>query len=385
MERWRRVARGHIRQTGEDSWQLTIDLGKDPVTGTRKRRYEHIKGTREDAEVELTRLLNERDRGIDIVPGKITVAEYLERWLRDYAYHNVSESTYNRYASMTHRHLIPTLGSVKLRDLRPGHIQSAYAKWLADGLSGRTVLHQHRVLHIALKHAVKWQLRATNPADAVEPPRPRRQEMRVLDSEEVGRLMDYLAREPSTVSTMIRVAIATGARRGELVALRWSDIELDARVMRISRNLSRARSRGYIFTAPKTHRANRPVALSHSTVRVLREHRARQAEHRLAMGSMYDDQGLVFANEIGGVLEPGFVTKHFQRIAEGAGVPRIRFHDLRHTAATLMLKAGIHPKIVSERLGHATIGLTLDTYSHVLPGMQHEAADAMDAILGGTG
>jgi integrase len=379
---------GSIRRRGKSTWELTIDLGRDAVTGKRRRRFVNVKGTKREAERLLAEALHQRDTGIDFVPGKITVAEYLQRWLRDYAVHNVAPSTLTRYEGIVGRHLIPALGSLTLAQLRPNHIQAAYGRALAEGgradgrsggLSARTVLHHHRLLKEALSHAVRWQLIARNPADSAIPPRPERHEMRVLTREEAQSLLDAASNDP--LDALVYLALATGARQGELLALRWADIDWDAAVMRITRTVRWLPRQGIVFHSPKTHRATRPVALSPETIRTLRQHRRKQAERRLKIGPDYKDQDLIFAQENGDALRASSLGKSLDRLLAKAGVKRIRFHDLRHTAATLMLVGGVHPKVVSERLGHATISITLDTYSHVLPDLQKDAATVMDSLL----
>ena len=379
---------GYIRRRGKDRWQVTVDLGKDPTTGRRRRRFLPVRGTKRDAERALAEALHQRDTGIDVSPGKLTVADYLRRWLRDYAAQSVAASTLERYTGIVEHHLIPALGSLRLRDLRPAHIQATYGRALAaggrvdgaaGGLSPRTVLHHHRLLREALGHAVRWQLIARNPADAVTAPRPGRAEMRVLDSEQAGQLLEVAAGTP--YYALIYLALATGARVGELLGLRWQDIDLDRRTLHITRSARRFAGQGVIFQETKTHRSRRPVALSPEMVALLREHRRSQAEQRLAVGPAYSDRGLVFASPTGQPVDGSNLRRAFRRILSDAGLPRLRFHDLRHTAATLMLRSGAHPKVVSERLGHATVSLTLDTYSHVLPDLQRDAAEALDGIL----
>jgi integrase len=379
---------GSIRRRGKMTWELTFDLGPDPVTGDRMRRFVSVKGTRSDAEKALTEAIHRRNTGLDISYGKLTVTQYLNRWMADYATNNVSAATLVRYKGIITNHLVPAIGRIQLSELRPAHIQRAYAEDLKDGgrkdrrggaLSARTVLQHHRVLREALAHAVRWQLIARNPADAVSPPKPSRHEMRVLDREEAQKLLASCSDDP--LHCLLHVALTTGARLGELLALRWSDIDAVSGTLRITRSAQRLPRDGIVFHAPKTHRSIRPIALSPVTLRILRTHRISQAEQRLAVGSPYTDRDLVFANVLGEPLDGTAVTKRFQQLALAADLGHLRFHDLRHTAATLMLSAGTHPKIVSERLGHATINITLDTYSHVLPDMQHEAARMLDALL----
>jgi integrase len=352
------------------------------------RRFVSVKGTRREAERALTDAVHRRDTGLDIDPSKLTVAKYLKRWLADYAATNVSASTLVRYQGIVDNHLLPTIGRVQLSDLRPAHIQRVYAEALSTGsrrdrrggvLSARTVLQHHRVLRQALAHAVRWQLIARNPADAVAPPKPERHDMRVLSRDEAQALLAACA--DHSLYDLLHVALTTAARLGELLALQWGDIDWQSGTLRITRSAQRLPGKGIVFHAPKTHRSIRPIALSPVTRRILKSHRVAQSEQRLAVGAVYEDHDLVFANPLGRPLDGTAVTKRFQQIALGAGLGHVRFHDLRHTAATLMLSAGTHPKVVQERLGHATINITLDTYSHVLPDMQREAAIMIDNLL----
>ena len=347
-----------------------------------------VVGTKRDAERALAEAIHLRDTGIDIQPERLDVAAYLRRWLRDYAVHNVAAATLVRYTAIVERHLVPAIGSVKLIALRPAHIQAAYSGALSEGgrvdgrsggLSPRTVLQHHRVLREALKHAELWQLIPRNPADAVTPPRFPKKEIAALSVEETRRLLEQA--EGTAWYAIIYLAVASGARLGELLALRWSDVDLDRGAMKIARSVQRISGKGFIYSRPKTSGSSRAVALSPETVRVLREHRREQVELRLALGPDYEDGDLIFPWGNGRPLERGAVRTALQKIARNAGLAPPRFHDLRHTAATLMLASGVHPKIVAERLGHATIAVTLDTYSHVLPDMQRDAAKLLDAIL----
>lgn len=327
----------------------------------------------------LTEEMRRRDTGIDVNPAKITVTEYFERWLRDYARSNVAPSTFHRYEQIASR-LNAHLGSLRLQDLRPAHIQDAYGRLSTDGLAARTVLHHHRVLREALSHAAQWQLLSVNPADAVTPPRAERTEMRALSPDEVNRLLEGCENEQ--LRTVVFVAISTGMRLGELLGLRWADLDLNGGNAYLVRSAQYLSATGISFRPMKTGRSQRSIALSAETVRVLREHRGRQLEARLAAGSDYEDGDLVFADVDGRPLPPYRISDQFRRrLVKRLGIGPLRFHDLRHTAATLMFRAGIHPKVVSERLGHSSIAITLDTYSHVIPSMQRDAADAVDALL----
>ena len=370
---------GHITKRGKSSWAVVIDLGRDPVTGARKQLWRSVKGTKRDAEALLVQFLHQRENGIDAPPGRLTVAEYLQRWLSVYAQPNTAPKTFRRYEQIVRVHLLPVIGGTPLTKLRPLQIQGVYTQVLEKGVSARTALHCHRVLREALQHALKWQLIARNPADSVQPPRPQRYEIAAMGPDEVKRLL--AAADETRYGDLIHLAALSGLRQGELMGLRWQDVDLEAGILHIRQTCQWLPRQGFIFRQPKTYRSARPVALSPASAQRLRQHRLRQLEERLAAGPAYQDGGLVFANALGAPLHPTNLRRTWLRIADRAGLPRLRFHDLRHAHASLLLQQGVHPKIVSERLGHSTVGITLDTYSHVLPGLQAQAANGLDALL----
>ena len=381
---------GSIIKRSKNSWTVVINLGRDPMTGKRRQLWRSVKGPKRDAETLLVQLLHQRDTGIDVPPGKITLGQFMERWLEDYARPNVSPKTLLQYTDFVRRGLIPALGSIPLAKLRPQHIQAYYSHALqhgrADGkggLSAKTVLHIHRLLREALQHAVKWQVLARNPADAVEPPRPQRYNPPVLSPEEVRRLLTKAADKPS--GAIIHTAVMSGLRRGELLGLRWRDVDLDAGLLHVVQSAQWLPGQGWSFRQPKTHHGRRPVALAPATVEVLREHRRRQLKDRLALGEAYRDHDLVFATPLGTPIDTSNLRRAWDRIVNAAGLPHLRFHDIRHVHATLMLAGGVHPKVVAERLGHANVGITLDTYSHVLPNLQAQAATALERLLAAGG
>lgn len=379
---------GSIRKQGKQSWSVMIELGRDPVTKERRRLWLTVHGSKRDAERARTAALSQRDQGINLTPAKITLAEFLRRWMQDVVEHKVAASTLVSYRAIVETQLIPALGHVRLADLRPLDIQSAYTHWLKPGsrrdghkgvLSPRTVLHYHSVLKAALDQAVKWQMRAENPCKAVDPPRPSRLEMRALDEAETRRLLVAAHAEP--LYALFHTAVLTGARLGELLAVRWQDADFHQGRLTICRNVRRFAGRGYVFGPTKTHRSRRSIALDEETSKVLQEHRRRQLEQRLLVGPAYADQDLVFATATGGVLGDSTVRTTFNRILRTAGLGKMRIHDLRHTAATLMLKAGVNSRVVSDRLGHSTVAFTLDNYSHPLPAMQRDGAEALARMI----
>ena len=376
--------KGHIRKRGKDSWSIVLDLGRD-ANGKRRQKWHTVRGTKRDAHRELARLLTEINTGCYVEPSRVRLSEYLERWLRDYAWPRVSPKTLERYTDICRKNIGPAIGGYELSKLKPLVIQSFYTEALTNGrkdgkggLSEQTVLHFHRVLHKALAQAVRWQLLARNPADAVDPPVASRREMQVLDDTGVAELLDVLSGTRLLMPTVM--AVTTGMRRGEVLALRWLDVDLDKCVAIVARSLEQTRD-GLRFKEPKTGRSSRSVALMAYTVEVLWRQKAELAAHRLALGGAYEDHGLVCARPDGRPWPPNTFSTAFAAAMRSSGLSVMRFHDLRHTHATLLLKQGVHPKVVSERLGHSKVGITLDTYSHVLPGMQEEAVSRLDTAL----
>ncbi len=267
--------RGHIRKRGTSSWAIVLDLGRD-ATGKRRQKWHSVKGTRRDAQRELARLLNELNTGAYVEPARMSVGEFFDRWLADYAKPKVSSKTFERYQEMIDGHIRPALGAYLLPKLAPLHIQSFYSRALASGrkdgrggLSAQSVVHFHRVLHKALAQAVKWQLLARNPVDAVEPPRAERKEMRALDEDETARLLGLL--EGNRLYAPVLLAVTTGLRRGEILGLRWSDVDLKAGTLTVVQSLEQTKD-GLKFKAPKTHRSRRSIALPAMTVEALRSH-----------------------------------------------------------------------------------------------------------------
>ena len=370
---------GHIRRRGKDSWAVVINLGRDPLTRKRRQLWRSVKGRKRDAEALLAQLIHQRDTGIDQPPGKIALGEFLERWLVQHAVPNVAPATLNQYQWAIRRRIAPVLGAIPLTKLRPAHIQEFYARVQAEGLSAKSTLHLHRLLREALQHGVLWQVLSRNPAAAVESPRPRRYEPIMLSVEDSRRVLTVAQETP--LGALIHTALMTGLRRGELLGLRWRDLDFDGATLHVQQTAQWLAGRGWEFREPKTSRSRRPVALASVTIDVLKEHRRKQLEERLALGPGYQDFDLAFASPAGTPTDPAGLRRKWKRIAAAAGLPTLRFHDLRHAHATLMLVSGVHPKVVSERLGHSTVAITMDTYSHVLPHIQSEAAQGLERLL----
>ena len=347
------------------------------ATGT-KRKTLYGK-TRSEVSAKLSKALTDREGGLTYDAGKQTVEEYLARWLSNSVRDTVRQRTYERYESIVRVHLAPAIGKVKLKALTPDHVRGLYRKKLDGGLAPRTVLHIHRTLSKALKQATDDGLIPRNAAAPVKPPRPSREEIRPLNRAQVRALFEA-ARE-DRLEALYVVAVTAGLRRGELQGLKWEDLDLEAGTLQVQRTLSEPKG-GYVFEAPKSGKG-RNVRLTRKAMAALREHRKRQLEERMQKVGLWREQGLVFPSAVGTPLWGGNLNRAFKTLLKRAGLLHsFRFHDLRHTCATLLLRQGVNPKFVQELLGHRDVSLTLNTYSHVLPDMGGVAASAMDEALG---
>jgi len=343
--------------------------------------------TRAGVSEKLTKVMADRDGGIVYGAGKLTVGEYLNGWLRDSVRGTVKETTYANYSYITHVHISPALGRVKLKSLTPAHVRGFYTEKTQTNLSAATVKKMHVVLRRALSQAVSDGLIPRNAADSVKPPRASApgEEIRPLNSEECSAFLE--ASRGERLEALYVLAVHCGLREGELLALRWEDVDLEAAkpALLVRRTITRGEDgRGYVVGASTKSGKGRRVRLTRRAVMALKDHRKHQLEEKMRLAGLWQEQGLVFPNETGSLFNPSNLrNRSFKRIKARSGIREdLRFHDLRHTCATLLLREGVNVKVVSEMLGHASIIITLNTYSHVLPDMQDSAADAMEAALG---
>ena len=368
-----------IKRKGSSNYTIVLQLGLDATTGKRKQRWITAGPSKREADKQMAKLINELDNGSYVKPDKTTVAQYLRRWLVEYGKPSLSPRSYERYTGIIEKNLIPALGSLPLTELRPEHIQRHYANRVAKGLAARTVRYDHIVIHVALRMAVKWQLVSRNVADAVEPPKAKHTEMQTWDANEVAQFLE--AAKTTPYHSLFYSALYTGARRSELLGLSWRHVDLLYSQINIERGLHWTKNGVYVFTHPKSPKSRRTIALPSSLALLLKEHREKQKCARLFAGKPLTEDDLVFARPDGSPLFPNSVSKAWGLIAKKAGVKVIRFHDARHSHATLLLRQGAHPRVVQERLGHSTIATTLDVYSHVTPGIQEAVAARFDEFM----
>ncbi len=366
--------KGSIRKKGKNSWQ--IQVYEDGPEG-KHRRFVTVHGKKTDTQKRLNELLVNLEKGIPIASGKRTVSEHLKNWLDGYVKTNCSQRTLDGYQSIIENHLISALGSIQLKHLTPQAIQSYYGK-ACERLSARTVHHQHRVLSQSLKYAVRQGYLGRNPCELVDPPSPIKKQMRTLTPNEVAVLLDTA--KDSYFYPIIYTAVSSGLRQAELLGLRWRDIDLDLQSISVSQALYK-RKGVCQFKEPKTSHSRRRVAMTSKLALFLREYKAERESLFLHLGKLLSLDNLVFASVGGKPIDPGVLSHTFHRIALQAGLKDIRFHDLRHTFASLMLLRGAKPKVISEALGHSSVAFTMDTYSHIIEGMQQDAMALLDEVL----
>lgn len=359
------------------SWAGVVDLPPDPVTGKRRQKRVTAK-TRRECEEKIRALLDQVNDGEAVGHEKLTLAEFAAQWL-EAVEPSLRPATFRRYADMLRVHILPQLGTRQLAKLTPADLQRFYANRLAYGLSSTTVHHLHVMLHRVLKQAERWGMVSRNVGSMVDAPRRTFPEITTWNLEQVNHF--FTVSDRHDLAALWRLALLTGMRRGELLGLKWEDLDLDRGTLAVRRTLSRGKEGRWELGQPKTAAGRRSIALPASCVTSLRKHRARQNAERLRLGEIWEDHGFVFTNRIGNMLHVNSLSHAFGTLTAASGLPVIRFHDLRHTSATLLLAQGVHPKIVQERLGHADITMTLNRYSHVTPGMQRMAADTLDAAL----
>lgn len=372
---------GSIRKRSRNSWELTIDLGRDEH-GKRRRKFISVTGTKNEAQRQLREYLSTIDKGIPLNAEKVTVAQWLDRWLKEYVVSNTRQKTVERYEGIIRNHVKPELGHLRLAKLAPSDIQALEAKLIQKGMAPAGVELVHRVISSTLKYAVRMEVLWRNAAQAVTPPKVVRREIEPPDVLEVKRILAEAIAQNHPLYAAIHLIAYTGIRRGEALGLRWQDIDLEAGTISIVQTLGHSLHKGLVFQPPKTNRSRRSIDLDPGTADVLRAHKVKQLEHRLLLGEAYQDNGLAFPDALGAPLNPMALTRAFQSLAHVLGLKELRLHDLRHFHASVMLQHRQSPALVSQRLGHASVSTTMDIYSHILPGWQKEAANAFAKAMG---
>lgn len=375
--------KGYKKERGAGRWRLCVYIGRDPDTGKERRKWKTVCGSERVAQRELNKMLAAAQEGKLAPASHLSVLNFLDRWLEQYAKVAVAASTLRRYQQLVHFTIGPVLGSRSLDSVRAPHVQAAYAQLLekghrkGHGLSARSVLHVHRMLHIAFKTAVRWGILAFNPIDAVTPPRVQPSEPTVPAEADVVKLLAQI--RGTRIAMPIMLAAYAGLRRGEILALTWDDIDFDRGGLTVRRALERVKGADRPKD-PKTRRSRRFIPLPKTALKALDDLKADQERHARALGDAYVPGNRVCVHQDGRPWTLDGLSSSYRKIASRASFPA-KLHELRHAHATWLLRKGVHPRIVAERLGHSATSLTMDTYSHVLPGMQDAAVKQLDRVL----
>ncbi len=388
------MAKGHVRRSGKGSWKLKFELGRDALTGERRVHYSTFKGTKREAEAELTRLMAEADRGSYVAPDKVTVSAFLDRWERDWAAVKVSPKTRQRYVELLRLHVRPHIGALPVQKLTHMQLNELYAKLLREGqgidkdgnpkgLSPNTVGHVHRVIHNALGRAARWNIIGQNPAALVDRVKPVEREMEILKAEQASDVLHKTKGHP--IHPIVALALASGMRRGEILALRWQDVDLDGSKVRVESAVEQTKE-GLRVKEPKTKHGRRTIALASWMVGILRDRRRHMQELHLALGAgRLPDDALVFPNIEGGLRVPDTLSAEWRRAGIALGLPRVTFHALRHTHASQLISAGLDVLTISRRMGHGSPAITLTVYGHLFADTDRTAADVIEAAFSGAG
>jgi len=365
--------KGHIESTGKGKWRVVVEAGRDPATGKRKRIVRRIEGRKADAEELLTQLLAEFKQGTYVEPSKITVAEWLNTWLHEYKKQDLRPTTWESYEVIIRNHLVPAIGALPLQSLRPEHLQRLYNEKREAGLSAQTIHHIHKVIHGALEQAIKNRLIQHNVSEAVTLPKIRRREIRTLTPEEQSKFLKVL--DGDRLGAAFLMLLGTGMRRGELLALRWEDVNLNEGTVFIQRDMVWTKN-GLVFQEPKTEKSRRLVPLPPPVLEALEQHK----EKMEAEGN-YSPSAPVFCTINGNYIIPRNFNRKFYELCRKAGIEGVNLHALRHTYATRLLEAREHPKVVQELLGHAKMSTTVDIYSHVLMRIKKQAVSGLEQVF----
>ena len=386
----KKTRRGHgegsITKRKDGRWQASILVGYDPKTGKQKRKYFYGR-TRKEVQRKLNEIIPEVQAGTYREPANITVAEWFTTWLNVYMKPSLRPTTWESYRYQVEGHIIPALGHLRLAQLQTAHIQRLYNDKLQGGrldgkpggLSPKSVRYIHTVIHSCLEQARKESMITINPAGAVRLPKLEKPEIKYLGTAEAAIFL-AMARESKHFAAFY-LALSTGMRRGELLALRWKDIDFEAEQLTVNQGLVRISGKGLVFQEPKTALSNRVISLAPAVAQVLKEHREQQTDGRIMAGAAYNSElDLVFSNELGEPICPRAFTRVFERLVKKAGL-NVTFHGLRHTFATLALQEGVDVKTIQETLGHHSAAFTMDVYSNVTAKMRREAADRVSNLL----
>ncbi len=373
MSKRRGHGEGSVYQRKDGRWVASMSLEG-------RKRKDFYGETKKEVLDQLKTALYQQQQGTLMTGPRQTVANFLTHWLEETHKRNIRLHTYQNYQDLLRLHILPVIGHHQLQKLSPQHLETLYAKKLDEGLSEGVVQIMHAMLHKALDTAVLWNILPFNVCDKVTAPRQKRHEMQTLTPEQAQQFLK--AAQEHRLKALFVLALATGMRKGEIAGLKWQDINMTYGTLHVRRTISYVNKIGIIESEPKTEQGRRSIVLPAFAMEALKEHRLLQLEERLRAGELWQDHDLVFSTATGDYINPtSTLLKIFKTILKKAGLPDMRFHDLRHSAATLLLSMGVHAKVIQELLGHSQISITMNIYGHVLPSMQQDAMEKMNSLL----
>lgn len=381
---------GSIEKRGKESWRLTVSAGIDSE-GNQIRIRKTIKAkSKREAEKELAKMVTEIEKGQFVEPTKLTFADFVERWIEDYAKRNLAPKTLHRYIQILQSRILPVLGHIKVEQIKPVHLLEFYSNLTEEGirldgkagkLSDTTIQYHHRVLSSIFQSAVQWQVIYNNPCSRVKPPKVKKRQSACYNEQQTADLLRALENEPLKYKVIVILALSTGLRRGELMGLEWSDINFKSNTLEVKRTSQYVPGIGVITKEPKTETSKRVISIPESVMSLLKKYKSEQAKERLEVGDLWQGSDRLFTTWDGRPMHPDTISGWFPELLNRNGLPRIPFHGLRHTAATLLIGQGVHAKTISSRLGHSSISTTMNIYGHALRSADREAADKIDSII----
>lgn len=375
------MATGNIREkktkSGDVHYQITIEGGYDPLAGKRIRVFKNVKGSKREARSLMHKMITEMEQGKLVKKSHKTVSQWMEEWLRDYM-PNIEETTKIGYKTNIKCYIKPAIGDILLGSLKAEHVQRMVNDMMAQGLSPKNIRDTFNNVNAAMKKAVKLRLIPYNPCEAVELPKLKKYRAKVYSPEMIRKLLDTA--KGTDIYLPVFLLVMVGLRRGELFALRWEDIDFKNNILSVRKNMVRGEN-GFVIKDPKTESGIRDIALGDDVIAVLKQARLDYMNDVFSYGPGFQNLGFVIRQEDGSPLRPDSMSQKWRRFLEANNLPKIRLHDLRHSNATALIQAGVSPKVVQQRLGHADVNITLNTYTHVLPEMDMEAAQKLDMLM----
>ena len=358
-------------------YELTVEGERDPETGKRQRYYKTVKGTEKEAKAELRRMITEVEQGIAIRKLPMKVSEWMDQWVENYLPH-VEETTRVGYKTKIKCYIKPALGDILVQSLRAYHVQKMVNDMMAKGLSAKNIKDTYNNVNAAMKKAVVLRMIPYNPCEGVSLPKVKRYQAKVYNITNIHKILE-LAQE-TDMYLPILLLVSFGLRRGELLALRWSDIDFENKLLKVRNNMVRG-EKGFIIKAPKSQAGIRDLHIGDDLLEELRQAREQYLADKLAYGRGFQNLNFVIRQADGSPIKPDSMTQKWERFLEHHKLPHIRLHDLRHSHATALIMAGVNPKVVQQRMGHSDVNITLNTYTHVLPEMDIEAAELLDQMM----